>query len=209
MKNTKNKILFTALELFNHKGYFNVTIRMIAEKSKMSPGNLNYHYQRKEDILESLYFDMVSKFDERVEKLELLGISLPAVAIQIHSSMERMLTFSFIWTDLYNLLRVSDKIKAHFNKAYTDRYMGCQRLFDALHKQELMRGPEYHNEFELLAQRFISLSNTWIYHSNLYEKKIDQHFIVSQVINLLSELYPYFSSKGKEKYRELLQQGWK
>lgn len=48
---TREKIIETALNLFNEKGYANVGVREIARNLGISPGNLSYHFSRKEDIL--------------------------------------------------------------------------------------------------------------------------------------------------------------
>jgi AcrR family transcriptional regulator len=42
---------------------------MIALELNMSSGNLNYHFKKREDIFEALYFEMVLEFDERIESL--------------------------------------------------------------------------------------------------------------------------------------------
>ena len=62
MSDRKAKILTTARALFNKEGFSNVTIRMIAQGLEISSGNLTYHYQKREDIFEALYFEMVSEF---------------------------------------------------------------------------------------------------------------------------------------------------
>ena len=48
---TRQKILQLALSLFNQKGYSNVGVREIARALDISPGNLSYHFSKKEDIL--------------------------------------------------------------------------------------------------------------------------------------------------------------
>jgi len=40
---------------------------MIAMELGMSSVNLNYHYKKREDILESFYFEIVKSFDKRDE----------------------------------------------------------------------------------------------------------------------------------------------
>ena len=51
---TREKILLTALKLFNTSGYQEVGVREIARVLDISPGNLSYHFSRKEDILYNL-----------------------------------------------------------------------------------------------------------------------------------------------------------
>jgi Transcriptional regulator len=47
----KNKILNKALELFNTYGYESVKMRDISGALNISPGNLTYHYKKKDDII--------------------------------------------------------------------------------------------------------------------------------------------------------------
>jgi AcrR family transcriptional regulator len=47
----KDKILNKALELFNTFGYESVTMRDIAGALKISPGNLTYHFKKKDDLI--------------------------------------------------------------------------------------------------------------------------------------------------------------
>ena len=52
--NTKERILQTALKLFNARGYTEVGVREIARALSISPGNLSYHFSKKEDIFIAL-----------------------------------------------------------------------------------------------------------------------------------------------------------
>jgi len=50
----------------NEKGISTVSQRTIAEHLKISPGNLTYHFKKRSDIIEALYFELVSKMDETI-----------------------------------------------------------------------------------------------------------------------------------------------
>lgn len=202
-KNTKSRILEAARLLFNDKGYSQVTIRMIALEVQMSSGNLNYHFQTREDILEALYFEMVEEFDSRVEQLGQHKITMQTIANDIRKSLARMIDYRFFWTDIYNLLRLSEKIKSHFEAVYMKRYKGFEYLLDYLTEQGIINTFSYPRERQYLIERFISASNTWLYNSFIYEEKIDDIYINKQTINLLMMLYPYFSDLGKKQFEEL------
>ena len=51
---TKQRILNISLQLFNEKGERSVTTNHIAAALSMSPGNLYYHYNNKQDIIKAL-----------------------------------------------------------------------------------------------------------------------------------------------------------
>lgn len=54
MSNTKQKILKSAIELFNKKGLVNVRLQQIADDSGISVGNLAYHYYSKKAIVNAI-----------------------------------------------------------------------------------------------------------------------------------------------------------
>lgn len=204
MSKTRNKILSTSRDLFNRRGYSNVTIRMIALELNMSSGNLNYHFKKREDILSTLYFEMVKEFDQRIEELVNRDLSLKNIREDIIESMFRMVSYRFFWTDLYNILRSNKKIKAHFEEAHKNRLGGYRFLFEALIKMGVMRKFEFETEGGLLAERMIGFSNTWLYNSVLLTEEVTDDLVELQADHLLFMLYPYFLEKGKLEFRELL-----
>ena len=204
MKNTKHRILNTSRQLFNKLGYSQVTIRMIALELKMSSGNLNYHFQKREEILEALYFEMVEVFDKRVEELENQPLSLKFMKVNIQISMERMVQYRFFWTDLYNLLKSSIIINAHFESVKKERESGYLFLFKNFINQDILKKSSYSNEYLLLIERMVNFSNVWIYASSLYDSKIINDVTIERAsFHLLSMMYPYLTSRGKREVRNL------
>ena len=51
MKKTQQKIVKTAIQLFNKNGVANVRVQDIAIAANISPGNLTYHYKTKKDLM--------------------------------------------------------------------------------------------------------------------------------------------------------------
>lgn len=55
---TKDKIIETAINLFNEQGTNAVSTNHIAAACGISPGNLYYHYRNKEDIIRAIFQQM-------------------------------------------------------------------------------------------------------------------------------------------------------
>ncbi|WP_438423902.1 TetR/AcrR family transcriptional regulator [Aquimarina macrocephali] len=204
MSKKKKLILEVARTLFNEKGYSQVTIRMIALKLDMSSGNLNYHYKKREDIFEALYFEMVSEFDERIKNLKNTEVSVTQIRNDIEQSMIRMIDYKFFWTNLYNLLTVSKKVKKHFQEVYKSRITGCFLLFEKMKNQNLMRDSSFELEYSFLAERMINYGNTWLYSTRLYVNKLNSNDIDNHVNTLLSMLYPFLTSLGQKEFKKIL-----
>lgn len=205
MKNTKENILNTSKILFNELGYSNVTIRMIALKLNMSSGNLNYHFKKREDILETLYFEMVEAFDNRIDTLDQQGPTLKKMHHDIQVSIDRMVDYKFFWTDLYNILQLSEKIKSHFETVYTRRKNGVLFVLDMFTKSQILMPFEFEKERDFLIERMINFGNTCLYASAIYsKKKFTSEFILTQTNTLMALLYPYLTDLGKNEYKNLI-----
>lgn len=191
MRDTKKEILNTALKLFNQYGFSEVTIRMIAKEMNISSGNLNYHFKKREDIFEALYFEMVAHFDKRVEDLTIIDFTLSKIENDIKESMLKMLDYKFFWTDIYRLIEANPKVKKHFKEAYLKRINGCFFLFDQLISNKIMKSIDSLEEKEYLAERMVQYGNTWLYSSSLNNKAITQKTINHYVNVYLSMLMPY------------------
>lgn len=200
----REKILHVSREMFNELGYWQVTIRMIAHKLEMSSGNLNYHFKKREDILEALYFQMVEEFDERIDKLPDVEISLNQVKGDILTSMERMMRYKFIWTDLYRLMGSHEKLYTHFSEAYLRRLKGSLYLYQRLQELEIMENSIGDIELNLLAERMIHFGDTWIYCSEVYRTQQEEISSEEQCHKMLMILQPYMTDKGKEELEAII-----
>ncbi|MDZ4120799.1 MAG: TetR/AcrR family transcriptional regulator, partial [Candidatus Cloacimonadaceae bacterium] len=62
--NTKERIIRKAMSLFNQNGVYGTTTNHIALALQISPGNLYYHFKDKEDIIRSIYDQMIKFMDK-------------------------------------------------------------------------------------------------------------------------------------------------
>ncbi len=206
MSKTKKRILDTAKALFNAQGFRNVTIRMIAEELDMSSGNLNYHFKKREDILEALYFEMVSVFDKRIEDLPETIFSIKQIYADISISMERMVEYRFFWTDMYHILQEHNIIQAHFNRVYEKRKAGFIFLCRELVKTGQMLTPCFKGQYEELSEVMINYGNTWIYASLLYNEDLTKDKIKISAKAMLQMLYPYLEDKVKNEFQVMFKE---
>ena len=64
---TREKIQAVAVELFAEHGYEKTSLREIAERLDVTKAALYYHFNTKEDIVVSLFEDLIANVDEIIE----------------------------------------------------------------------------------------------------------------------------------------------
>ncbi len=201
---TAEKILETALLVFNRDGYSNTTLRGIAQEMGISQGNLNYHFKTKEELLEKLYLDLASKMDERIS---LVAVQAGYLGLIYESSVQMMLTlyaYRFFMRDFYSIMRQFPTIRSHYSNLQKKRTQEFTSIFSFMIKEEILREPEFEAEYQHVYKRMQLMGDNWINDLELIEQKqVDEPLIRTYAKILFEILYPYLTSKGKELWKQL------
>lgn len=64
----RQEMLATALDLFAQKGYHNVSVHEIAEKSEFAIGTLYKFFQNKEDLYKALVLELCNEFEDSITR---------------------------------------------------------------------------------------------------------------------------------------------
>lgn len=201
---TRERILNNARLLFNAYGYWNVSIRKISNDLKISPGNFNYHFKRKDEILEILYFRMVDTFKARIEKHKNEQPHFKKLKNDLNEGLNIMLDYKFIWTDLHHIRLQFKYIDQHFRSTYPNRINSYQFLFYILQQKNLMQAKLNNYEALQLAERLITFSDTWIFNNPLESSNEINRLKQDYTEKSLLLFYPYLTQKGKEALNEEL-----
>jgi len=118
---TKQKILESALELFNTTNTQAATTNHIAKAMGISPGNLHYHYKNREQIIRKLYEQMLSESTLLVHELPRSIVEL----FEHQKVMSRTLwKYRFFYRELLFLLSRDPLLKERYindNIAHRER----------------------------------------------------------------------------------------
>ena len=110
---TKQRILDTALELFNTANTQAATTNHIAKAMGISPGNLHYHYKNREAIIMKLY-------EQMLEESTLLVQDLPKNIVELFEHQKVMSKilwrYRFFYRELLFLLSRDPLLKERYIK---------------------------------------------------------------------------------------------
>ena len=204
MKNTKEIILNTALSLFNSQGLAKVKLRTIANKMSISQGNLNYHFKKREDVIEALYFRLVKNINEHMSETQESENILEVLFTMSSAVMLNLYTYRFFLLDFVQIMRENNKIKVHFQELQALRERQFMTFFEILINSGLMRKEILPNEYKNLYYRLQILGDFWISAAETSKKPLTKKSIskYEEIIN--QTIFPYLTRKGEREYHLIL-----
>ncbi|WMX14391.1 MULTISPECIES: TetR/AcrR family transcriptional regulator [unclassified Aureispira] len=203
-KNTKSKILTTALKLFNELGLPKVTLRSIAKEMGISQGNLCYHFKKREDILEALYLQLVTLMDKEVHQA---GLSLPTLASSFQTSkkmMQHFFNYRFFMLDFVQIMRENQTIHSHYKQLSILRQQQFLGMFELWIHEGLMRPEEFKGELHNLYLRSSILGDFWL-SAAMVQEDLSMDLVDQYNMILFQNLYPYLTPKGKKQFHEIIE----
>lgn len=100
---TRERILHTALQLFNQQGEPNVSTLEIANELDISPGNLYYHFHGKEPLVLELFERFQAEMAPLLDPPAEAQLDVEDYWLFLHLIVERLAQYRFLFQDLSNL----------------------------------------------------------------------------------------------------------
>ena len=111
-RRTRERILETALTLFNRQGEPHVTTADIADELNISPGNLYYHFRNKDEIIGLLFDALDESLDPLLDGPSSASADVEDLWLFMHLLFERMWDFRFFFRDLDEITSRDPKLAA-------------------------------------------------------------------------------------------------
>lgn len=199
MKSTKQRILNKSLELFNARGIVDVSLRDISTDLNISVGNLQYHYKKREDIVEALYYELVARIEE-----ELSAIHKQATLENlIHIStkvMKVFMTYRFFLIDFVSISRNNDRIKKHYAQLSIARADQFRTWISDLIEENVFRKEAVPDEYSKLYTSIEVISNFWFSNTLIQKDELTQDIISKYSTHIRYLIYPYLTEQGRSQF---------
>ena len=120
-RSTRDRIIDSALALFNEHGTRAVSTNRIATSVGISPGNLYYHFSDKEEIIRAIYERAIADGDTMLAAAATVPPD-PAGAMRIfHAIFEHQLVYRFLQREFPALVRTDDRLRTRYREMQARR----------------------------------------------------------------------------------------
>jgi AcrR family transcriptional regulator len=158
-RRTRERILETALALFNREGAPRVTTADIADEMGISPGNLYYHFGNRDEIVFELYArheaGILPLFADRGQP----HVEVDDLWLWLHLLFEWMWTYRFLYRDLDRLAAQDDKLGTRFGALFRQGAATVIQLCDGMAAAGAIHASRL--EIEALAQNAMLVAAYW------------------------------------------------
>ncbi|MCH2021950.1 MAG: TetR/AcrR family transcriptional regulator [Saprospiraceae bacterium] len=201
-KNTKSLIVDTALKLFNKMGLSKVTLRTIAKDMGISQGNLNYHFKKRKDIIETLYFQLVCKMEQNFHSHSDEALTIKNFFNRMQEIMKQFYAYRFFMLDFVQIMRENKVISSHYQQLTVLRQKQVMGIFKGMIDKGIMRNEEIKDEYLNLYIRMNIMGDFWL-SSAITTQDLSPKLIDKYIHIIFQEFYPYLTPKGKEQFSSI------
>lgn len=199
---TRDKILNAALALFNEQGTGAVSTNHIAAASGISPGNLYYHFDNKEDIIRALFERLFASWDETFQLPADRPPQLADLEAMIAGNYRLIWDYRFAYRELAALLRRDAELQARYLETRQRGYEGFVALIEAFAGAGVLTRPQSPQEMAVLIELCWMVSEHWPVNLELRGRAFDEAGI-QEGISVMRQLFrPYLVGESTPKSGE-------
>lgn len=200
---TRDRILLTALTLFNEEGEQNVTTVDIANEMDISPGNLYYHFKGKESIIENLYSQYDSSVTQLLQQSEIAQMSLEDHWYFIYVIFEEIHKFRFFYLNQTDILQRYHDISRRFKRLVKYKVKTIETLCQSLIETNALNDSVVGSQ--QLAENISFILLYWFPYQQLINPGVEYDKIIHKgVYQILSLIVPYAQLEDRTIAQSLL-----
>lgn len=193
-RNTRERIVETALALFNDAGEPHVTTNRIADELGISPGNLHYHFRTKSDLISELFAGFERRMLELLATPEERAPHIEDIWLFLHLAFETIVDYRFFYRDLNDLCGRYRHLHRRFQAILRLSMDTARGLCDGLAAHgDLDAGKR---EIEAMVRNIVLISTYWISFDLVIERDAQPH-PDRAVWQVMSVVGPYLTGTAR------------
>ena len=200
-RRTRERILESALALFNRDGEPHVTTADIADELNISPGNLYYHFRNKDEIIGLLFGALDASLMPLLAGPSSRDADVEDLWLFMHLLFERVWEYRFFFRDLDEITSRDRKLAARVADLLRREQHAVIELCGGLRSADALRADDA--EIAALAVNVVMIATYWMSFQRLShaagsaaDDPADMQFerAISQVLGLLA---PYLHGEHR------------
>lgn len=210
---TRDKIIQHAQVLFNENGERAITTNHIATHLGISPGNLYYHFNNKEEIIHSIFDKYVCELQCRFQPLILNSIdylegknsnsSLQVLLNYLDSVFVLMWNYRFFYANLSDILSRDKVLKKKYIEVQQELHDNLYSIMSSFRDLDLI--VINNDDLNALTKTLHIIALSWINYQAAFslETKITKQVIYQGMIQMLNIVKPVTTESGRRLFLEL------
>lgn len=199
---TREQIKRKATDLFNQKGFKNVTLREVAKVLGKSYGNITYHYKTKDHLILDLYEDMIAETTEIMTSFTSQNL-FHGILDAPKKTFKISMKYLFFYVDYVEIRRNYKAIYLKVEESNAFRKENFMKVLEQLQVQKIIREELTQNDLNYLMD--LSGAMRTFFFLNLHPENFADPELETRYIEYVNNLVlPYLTVKGVEEYRTYL-----
>ncbi len=204
-RRTRERILETALRLFNEYGEPGVTTTAIADEMNISPGNLYYHYHSKDRIVEALFLAYRDEIERTLAAPERPPVHAEDAWLFLHLVFEAIHKYRFLYRDINELVSRHRVLETQFKRILAHKKRTAANILQGLVQAgEMKAGPM---DVEALAVNMTVLATYWLSYEFARDprSKEESRALARGAFHVISLAAPFLAPRERALFDELAQ----
>lgn len=196
---TKERILKTALDLYNEQGVHAITSRHIAAEMGISAGNLHYHFKHTDEIILTLYNRLAVDFDAIMVSIGAASdIDMDTVKGFVGRSLELTYRYRFIFLHFVEISMRIPAIRKDYHALTQRREKEFLAIFDKFKADGVFKSDIPAPVLQALVTQIFIMGDFWLSNNELTGKLRGSKAIAHYSGVFASMFYPYLTTAAQQ-----------
>ena len=204
-ESTREVILKKANEIINRTGVVDFRIEALATALNLSPGNITYHFPKKDDIISAIWQNYLSEIEVMAEEVVTPLLDIKQLFLLCRNLSVKTLSYVGVVVHYYGDIGVLIRDNEFYNAQVQTARTSLFAVYNVLAINGLMRPIEDPILKELTLEAQLMPLRWWINHAML---KGDMDSAASRLDNYMAvsiyPLTPYLTPEGRSQFDSIL-----
>ncbi|WP_458125322.1 TetR/AcrR family transcriptional regulator [Paenibacillus sp. Z3-2] len=192
MNKTKEKVMETAIAMFNLEGTSSVSTNHIAKELGISTGNLYYHFKNKEEIIRAILEKMIQEWD-MVWQVPVSNWqpTLEDLKSIIRYTFQLQWKYRFFYRELIVLMKMDPLLKDRHQRIQGQRMDEQKEFIQLFIEVGVLRLPEDPSQMDSLLTICWIISNYWLAFLETNNETVSKEQMEQGIQLIMTVIGPY------------------